>query len=366
MIFNEEQQLFRDAAREFAETEITPLIPQILEQGTLPEGLYGRAAELGLAGISASEEYGGAGQGHIEASIVLEEVSKSCPGLALALERSIVFSWALQDSKMLADKYLSGIADGSLRVGVSTSSPSAVDAGSFFAKADGGYRANGTCAFPANSDGDVLCVFGTDEDSAALCALIEKGWDGVGDARIDVALGQAGSNGGSVEFKEVFIPEENVLDAKALQDMEFMAFGCSAAEALGCAKGLFIRTRDFCQNRTHSGIHLTEMSSVRANLAELQSAISLCESLVYDCAQQADACGDDTSAAASWRILATSAKLRVSDILSEVAYECIKLNGGMGYHDPHLWHYLADALNYCLVDKNEKEALELLASLMEL
>lgn len=371
MIFSDEQQLLRQTVREFAEKELAPLVPQIHETNKLPDGLYERAAELGILTINIPEEHGGVGLGQVETCIVFEELCRVCPGFALSIEQTIDSNNMLLQSESLTKKYLPRLVDGTLRLGSGATPPEGQANTSEWKQAltrvDGGYLVNGTWLYATNSDADLVYVFGLDENGEIQVAFIESSWPGVSVLPLDKKLGQAGNHGGTMIMKDVFVPDENMTTGSIGDSLTYYTvYDCCAAEALGCAEGLFEKTVDFCMNRTHDFKPLVEMTAVSYKLAELQSKIYMAKSMVYDCAQHQDeyAKTKDEALKQIWHELAESTKMRVGELLIDVSYECAKLHGGLSYHDPSLWCYLGDQLNYCIMDQTTEIHLGALSRLM--
>src|ERR1700688_1822702 len=88
---SEEQKLWRQTVREFAENEVKPLAREIDETGHFPRETFRKAAELGLTGVAIPESEGGAGFDHVSYTIVIEEISRACAstGVILSVQNSL-------------------------------------------------------------------------------------------------------------------------------------------------------------------------------------------------------------------------------------------------------------------------------------
>lgn len=373
MIFNDDQELFRESVREFCTRELEPRLKEILETNELPKDLYLKAGEIGITGVNIPEEYGGVGMGQVESCIVMEELCRVCPGFALSIEQSLDNNVMLLQSEALTEKYMARVAAGELRIGSGATPPQGQANTSehevFARRVEGGYICNGTRLYATNCDAELVFAIGLDEDGNTISAFFESDWEGVEQGPLDRKLGQAGNHGGTMVFNDVFVPDENVVPTSiGTSTTYYMVYGLCPAEALGCAKGIFEKTVEFCKNRTNDFKPLTSMSAVRYNLAELQSKIYMAESMVYDVATYMDAyqANPDPRLFDEWTKRSEAVKMRVGELLMDVAYECVKLNGGLGYHDPLIWHYLGDQLNYCIMDQTTEIHLGALAELMDL
>lgn len=374
MIFTEEQKLFRQTVREFAEKELAPAVPEILKTNTYPAELYQRACDLGFLGVNTPEEYGGAGLGQIETCIVLEEIARVCPGFALSMEITLVTMNQVYGQGKIGEKMTPLLIEKGIGLGSGATPPEGQPNGTehttMFTKTDGGYLINGVRLYGTNHDSEWYEPIGLDENREVLCAFIRTDAPGVTVSPFDEKLGQAGNRGGTVTFKDVFVSDDLVEGNGNLgaNTTYYTVYNGCAAEGLGCVKGLFEKTLDFCKNRTHAGKPLTQQTAVSYKIAELKSKIYCAESMVYDCAEhQAEyERTQDPELMHEWFELAESTKMRAPEMLIDVAYECMKLFGGMGYHDPMIWHYMGDALNYCMMDQTTEIHLGALAALMGL
>ncbi len=370
MIFTEEQELFRQTVREFAQKELVPLVPQILETNTYPLELLEKAGELGILGANYPEEWGGLGLGQVEVCIIFEEIAKVCPGFALSIEILLVSASHFVDAP-IREKYLSGLLEGKTALGSGATPPTGQANGAeselFFKKVEGGYVCNGTRLYATNHAADVLYAYGPDEEGNTRFGFFEKGMPGYEIMPNDSKIGQAGNNGGTVVFKDVFVPDEMTgTCGVGSGDVYYQVYDGCSAEALGCAKGLYEKTLDWCKTRTHDFKPLTAMSAVSQKLAELKMKIIMAEALVYDCAVLNDEYyrTHDEQVGERWRQTAEACKVQVSELLVPVAYECIKLHGGIGFHDPMVWHYLGDQLNYTHMDITNEIHYSSMAALM--
>lgn len=370
MIFTEEQELFRKSVREFAEQELAPYVPQILETNDIPQELYEKAADFGIIGANYPEEVGGLGLGQVETCIIFEEINKVCAGFGMAIEITLV-SGPLFLNKDMYDKYCPMLMSGKSTFASCGTPPTGqantAEGAPIFTKVDGGYLVNGTRVYATNHDAFVGKVYGFDQDRNYLYGLYDRNSPGVFPQGNDEKIGLAGSHGGTVVYKDLFIPDNMVGPSEVGKTNGYYQVytGC-AAEALGVAEGIFEKTIEWCKTRTHDHKPLVEMSAVRDKLAELQMKVAAAESIIYDAARMQDeyyATGDE-ELGASWRIHAHTAKVIASEMLVPVVYECVKLFGGMGVHDPMIHHYMGDILDYTHMDLTNEIHYGLVAELM--
>lgn len=372
MIFTEEQELFRKAVREFAEKELAPLEPEIVRTNTYPPELLEKAAGLGILGANYPEEWGGSGLGQVEVCIIFEEICKVSPGFGLAIEIMLV-STPLFKNKAMYEKYLPDLLAGKAAIGAcgtpTTGQINTNESAPIFTKVEGGYRVNGTRVYASNHNSRIGKVYGNDQDGNYMYAFYDMEQGGVEPQGNDNKIGIHGNNGGTVVFNNVFVPEEMTGPmVVGASNGYYQVYGGCAAEALGVAKGIFEKAVEWCKTRTHDHKPLVEMSAVRHKLADLKMKIIMAETMVYETAQLQDAyyATNDEEIGDKWRQAAHTTKVQVSELLVPVVYECVKLFGGMGVHDPNIHHYMGDILDYTQMDLTNEIHYENMSVLMGL
>lgn len=370
MIFTEEQQLFRKSVREFAQQELAPYVPQIIETNDIPQELYEKAAEFGIINANYPTEWGGLGLGQVESCIIFEEINKVCAGFGMAIEITLV-SGSLFLNKDMYDKYMPMLMSGKSMLASCGTSPKGQsninERGTTFTKVEGGYLVNGTRLYSTNHDAFVGKVYGFNEDRQYMYGLYDRNSEGVYPQGNDEKIGLHGSHGGTVVYKDLFIPD-NMCGPSAVgkTDGYYTVYTGCAAEALGVAKGIYEKALEWCKTRTHNFKPLVDMTAVSYKLADLKMRITTAEAIIYHAAEMQDAYFDsrDEELGDEWRIAAHSAKVEASEMLVPVVYECIKLFGGMGVHDPMLHHYMGDILDYTHMDLTNEIHYGLVAELM--
>jgi len=372
LLFNEEQILLRNTVREFAENEVAPRMPEILKTNEFPRNLYKRAGELGFWRLNIPEKHGGFGKGMVETCIVMEELAKVSPAMSLVVEIGIVDIPLLLEEPALykylepcmsGDKILSGAAtDPKGQSNSAEWEPLAVKDGNEWVL-------NGTRLYNTNNLSDIHMTLGLTQDREMKAFFIEKGTPGYDNSRVDLKYGMAGSGGGTTIYKDCRIPLEMACNV-GIGDSQFYyrIYNNCAAEALGCAEGILEKTIKFCKLRTHDFKPLTSLQVVSQKLGYLRTLVEVAHSAVYDAATMFDELckNHDPELERAWAIKAESIKLFVSETAVKVATECIKLHGGMGYHNPELHHYVGDAMCYCIMDLSNDIHWDNLALLMGL
>ena len=186
---SEEQTAIFDMARAFGEEHIAPYARQWDADGTIPKDLWPRFAELGLAGIYVSEEYGGSGLGRLDAALVFEALSRSCASVAAFLTIHNMCAGMIDKfgNDELKSRYLPKMTSMETFFSYCLTEPgSGSDAAALKTRAERtneGYKLNGTKAFISGggySDA-YLCMVRTGEDGpkGISAMIVEDGSTGL-------------------------------------------------------------------------------------------------------------------------------------------------------------------------------------------
>lgn len=373
LIFTEEQNLIRQTVREFAENEVRPRVVDMVKTNQFPRDLYKRCGELGFWRLNIPVENGGAGMGMVEANIVMEELARVSPALALSVEIGIVGFPLLPGTAM--EQYLEPLMSGDLVICGAASDPKGQSNQAEWtpmAVSDGDdYILNGTKCYVTNAAGvdvaGVNCL--TDEGEIRKIFVFKEMCPGIDNSQIDQKYGMAGTGGGTLVFKDCRVPKAlSVPTAIGTSVYYYTIYAACAAEALGCAEGIFEKAVEFCKLRTHDFKPLSEMQAVRHKLAQMKAKLEVARSAVYDVSFTYDAIKEsgDQKQLDEWAIKAESIKVWVSEMAVDIATECCILHGGMGYHDPAIHHYVGDSLCYTIMDLTNEIHYDNMARLMGL
>lgn len=357
LVFTDEQLMVQNTVRTFAQTEVAEKMPELLKNGWSRE-LYSRVGELGFWRLPIPEEFGGLGKGMVESCMVMEELAKVSPGVALQVEIGINDFAQLLDFPAPRDKYLEGLMSGELvhsAIGTETVGQNNVPEWPTTIVRDGDeFIINAHKLYGTNQKwGDVCMLVAVDEDRNCWYVWVEGDTPGFTHDHVYKKLGMAGSGGGYADFKDCRVPVEMAIPSSVGADEQYFIFYAHcAAEALGCMEGIFERAVDFCKVRTSNFKPVAELQGVRYKLAALKMQIEACHSMVYDMATLYDeykATGDQ-QALKAFMTKSLAAKIFVSKTGVEVSAECMRLHGGLGYHDPNIAHFVGDSLGYMIMD----------------
>ncbi len=327
-------------ARDFVNQTVRPRIEIHEREATFPSEIMAIAAKLGLTGIIIPEEYGGAGLDTLALALVVEEISKVSPALALiicannSLSGAPIIAYGNEEQKK---KYLPLLARGEYYGCYAMTEP---DAGSDVANLQARallegdtWMLSGTKTLITNgSVADVIVgIFRTGPNShKGLSAfIIETTTPGFKVQRVEKKMGLSCSPTAELFFDTCHIPRENLLGAEgdgfkiAMQTMNGGRVYI-AAQALGIAEGALNLALQYAKSRNAFGKPLSEHQALQHKLANMATNIEAARSLVYRTCTEKDS-------GASYIKLASMSKLFATEMACSVVYDALQIFGGMGY-----------------------------------
>ncbi len=218
----EEQEAFQQLAYEFAQGKIAPVAAEYDVKGEFPWPIVKEMARMDFFRLWIPEEYEGLGGGITELSIITEEFSRACGGIALALAGTALgtFPILIAGNEEQKKKYLPELASGEVLAAFCLTEPEAgSDAGAIqtTAKADGDYYIlNGTKHFITNGGvAKYYTVIATTDPSkgsrGASAFVVEEGTEGLVFGKKEDKMGIRASATCEVVFQDCKIPKENLL-----------------------------------------------------------------------------------------------------------------------------------------------------------
>lgn len=350
----EEQQMIRQAAREFAQVELLPGVIERDEKQIFPKAQICKLAELGFMGMMVKPEYGGAGLDTIDYVLAMEEISKvdASAAVCMSVNNSLV-CWGLQayGTEEQKEKYLKPLAQGEVIGAFLLSEPEAgSDATSQQTVAeDKGdhYLLNGTKNWITNGSSAstylVMAQTHPEKGSHGINTLIvEKNWPGVTVGPKENKMGIRGSDTHSIMFQDVKVPKENRIGEDgfgfkfAMKTLNGGRIGI-AAQALGIAQGAYERALQYSRERKAFGKEISNLQAIQFKLADMATRIEAARLLVWKAAWTKDNNQDYTLAAAM-------AKLYASETAMWVTTEAVQIHGGYGYvKEYHVERMMRDA-----------------------
>ena len=356
MKFNlsEEQILVRDAAREFAQTELLPGVIERDELQKFPHNLVKKMAELGFMGIMVAPKYGGSGMDTLSYALVMEELSKvdASASVIVSVNNSLVcFGLEAYGTEKQKEKYLIKLATGEWIGAFCLSEPEAgSDATSQSTTAvnkGDHYLLNGTKNWITNGGRAqvYLVIAQTDKNKGYKgidVFIVERDTPGFEIGPKENKLGIRGSDTHTLQFNDVKIPKENRIGEAgfgfkfAMKTLSGGRIGI-AAQALGIAAGAYELSLKYSKERKAFGKEISNHQAIAFKLADMATDIQAARLLVYKSALDKDQGRSyDTSSA--------MAKLYASKVAMQHTVEAVQIHGGNGFvKDYHVERMMRDA-----------------------
>lgn len=356
MNFNltEEHLMIRDAARDFAQTELLPGVIERDNKQEFPDELVKKMGELGFLGIMVDPKYGGSGMDTFSYVLIMEELSKidASASVIVSVNNSLVcYGIEQYGSEEQKQKYLTKLATGEFIGAFCLSEPEAgSDATSQKTTAiDMGdhYIINGTKNWITNgSRSDVYLVIAqTDLDKGYKginAFIVEKGMEGFDIGPKEDKLGIRGSDTHTLQFNDVKVPKENRIDEDgfgfkfAMKTLSGGRIGI-AAQALGIAAGAYELALKYSKERKAFGTEICNHQAIAFKLADMYTDITAARHLVMKAAWDKDENND-------YDISGAMAKLYASKVAMEHTVEAVQIHGGNGFvKDYHVERLMRDA-----------------------
>ncbi len=356
MDFNltEEHKMIRDAARDFAQTELLPGVIERDEKQHFPQGLVRKMGDLGFMGIMVDPKYGGSGMDAISYVLIMEELSKidASASVIVSVNNSLVCygleSYANEDQKQ---KYLTKLATGEYVGAFCLSEPEAgSDATSQSTTAiDKGdhYILNGTKNWiTSGGRADVYLVIAqTDREKGhhgINAFILEKGMDGFAVGPKEDKLGIRGSDTHTLQFNDVKVPKENRIGDDgfgfkfAMKTLSGGRIGI-AAQALGIAQGAYELALKYSKERKAFGTEICNHQAIAFKLADMYTEITAARHMVMKAAW-------DKDQGNNYDMSSAMAKLYASKVAMEHTVEAVQIHGGNGFvKEYHVERLMRDA-----------------------
>jgi len=351
---SEEHLMIRQAARDFAQSELKPGVIERDEHQKFPTAQIKMMGELGFMGMMVSPEYGGSGLGAISYVLVMEELSKidASASVVMSVNNSLVcYGLEKYGTEAQKQKYLVPLAKGEVIGAFCLSEPeagsdatalstSAVDMGDH-------YLLNGTKNWITNgsSASTYLVIAQTDvskKHNGINALIVEKGMPGFTVGAKENKMGIRGSDTHSLHFNDVKVPKENRIGEDgfgfkfAMSVLEGGRIGI-AAQALGIASGAYELALNYSKERKAFRKPIADLQAIQFKLADMATNIEAARLLCLKAAWLKDQ--HQPYARAS-----SMAKLFASETAMKVTTEAVQIHGGYGYvKEYHVERLMRDA-----------------------
>ncbi|SDA98250.1 isovaleryl-CoA dehydrogenase [Sinorhizobium sp. NFACC03] len=353
----EDIDALRESVRRFAMDRIAPLADETDRNNAFPMQLWREMGELGLLGITAGEEHGGAGMGYLAHCVAMEEISRASASVGLsygAHSNLCVNQINRNGNDEQKARYLPKLISGEFVGALAMSEPGAgSDVVSMTLRADkrgDRYVLNGNKMWITNGpDADVLVVYAKTDPAAGprgiTAFLVEKGYAGFSTGQKLDKLGMRGSNTCELIFKDCEVPEENVLGTIGggvrvlMSGLDYERVVLSAGP-LGIMAACLDVVVPYLHERKQFGQAIGEFQLMQGKLADMYVTANAARAYVYAVAAACDR-GETTRKDAAGCILYAAEKA------TALALEAIQALGGNGYtNDYPAGRLLRDAKLY--------------------
>jgi isovaleryl-CoA dehydrogenase len=344
----DEINALREAVSDFAAKEISPRASEIDRTDQFPMDLWKKMGDLGLLGVTASSDYGGAEMGYLAHMIVMEEISRASAsvGLSYGAHSNLCVNQIMRNgSAAQRARYLPGLISGEAIGALAMSEPQAgSDVVSMALRAtDHGshYRLTGTKMWITNGpDADVLVVYAkTDPEKHAMgitAFLVEKGMKGFSVAQKLDKLGMRGSHTGELVFQDVEVPKENILGeinggVKVLMSGLDYERAVLAAGPLGIMAACMDVTVPYIHDRKQFGQPIGQFQLIQGKIADMYTTLSACRAYCYAVGRRLDQLDAAHGHHRAVRKDAAGVILYCAEKATWMAGEAIQILGGNGY-----------------------------------
>ncbi|MGV3545734.1 MAG: acyl-CoA dehydrogenase [Pedobacter sp.] len=351
---SEEQQMIRQAARDFAQNELKPGVIERDEHQKFPAEQVKAMGELGFLGMMVDPKYNGGGMDTVSYVLVMEELSKvdASASVVISVNNSLVcYGLEKYGSEAQKEKYLKPLASGEKIGAFCLSEPEAgSDATSQQTTAeDKGdyYLLNGTKNWITNGStaSTYLVIAQTHKElkhKGINVFIVEKGMPGFTVGPKENKLGIRGSDTHSLMFNDVKVPKENRIGDDgfgfkfAMKTLEGGRIGI-AAQALGIAAGAYELALAYAQERKAFGKPIADHQAIAFKLADMATQIEAARLLVHRAAWLKDQ-------GLPYTLEGSMAKLYASKVAMDVTVEAVQIHGGYGFvKEYHVERLMRDA-----------------------
>ncbi len=339
-LLSEDEVLFRDSVREFAEAQIRPLVREMDEHAKIPRALVDKLFDLGVMAIEIPESYGGAGASFFHAVLAVEELSRVDPsvGVLVDVQNTLVINavmrWGNDDIKR---RYLPKLSSAAVGAYALSEAGSGSDAFALTTRAreDGDdYVVTGRKLWITNgNEADIFLVFATINPEAGYRGItafvVERGFPGFTVGKKEDKLGIRASSTCELILEDCRVPKANVLGEvgkgykTAIETLNEGRIGIGA-QMIGLAAGALHHAIAYTKERKQFGKPIAEFQAVQHQLARAAVDVEAAKLTVYNAARLRDAGKPFLTEAAICKIFSSEVAERVTSL-------AVNLFGGNGF-----------------------------------
>jgi len=336
----DDELLFRDNVRQFADESFRPRVKEMDEKGVFDHHLIDQFFQLGLMGIEIPEQYGGGGGTFFESILAVEEISRVDPsaGVIVDVQNTLVnnalLRWSTEEQKK---HYLPRMASNTAGAYALSEAGSGSDAFALQTRAElkgSEYVLNGRKLWITNAKEAALFILLATVDPAAgykgiTAFIVEKTFPGFSVGKKEDKLGIRASSTCELILEDCRVPKENVLGEVgkgykiAIETLNEGRIGIGAQMA-GLARGAWEHALRYSQERKQFGKTISDFQGIQFQLAQMATEIEAARMMVYNAARMKDAGMNFVKEAAMTKLFASQVAERVSSL-------AVEIYGGYGF-----------------------------------
>src|SRR6201981_555943 len=336
----DDEILFRDNVRQFAEERVRPLAKEMDEKGVFEKDLIHQFFQLGLMGIEVPEQYGGSGGKLFEASLAVEELSRAdaSAGVIVDVQNTLVnnalLRWTTEEQRK---RYLPRMVADTVGAYALSEAGSGSDAFALQTRAElkgTDYVLNGRKLWITNGkEAGVFILFATVDPAAGYkgitAFLIEKTFPGFTVGKKEDKLGIRASSTCTLILEDCRVPKENVLGEVgkgykiAIETLNEGRIGIGA-QMIGLARGAWEFACKYAAERKQFGKPIADFQGIQFQIAQMATELEAARLMVYNCARMKDAGVNFVKEAAMTKLFASQVAERVTSL-------AVEIYGGYGF-----------------------------------
>jgi alkylation response protein AidB-like acyl-CoA dehydrogenase len=339
-MLSDDETLFKDSVRQFADREVAPLVREMDEHGAIPRQLIERLFDLGVMAVEIPDQFGGGGARFFHAVLAVEALSQVDPsvGVLVDVHNTLVVNALLRwGSDELKKRYLSRLAAGSVGAYALSEAGSGSDAFALSTRArpsGNEFVLTGRKLWITNAnEADVFVVFATVDPTAGYKGItafvIERGFPGFTVGKKEDKLGIRASSTCELLLEDCSVPKENVLGEigrgykVAIETLNEGRIGIGA-QMVGLAQGALDHSVAYIKERKQFGKAIADFQGVQFQVARAATELEAARLMVYHAARLRDS-------GMPFLQQAAMCKLFASEMAEHVTSLAVQLFGGYGY-----------------------------------
>jgi len=339
-VLSEEEQIFRDTVRQFAEDQVRPLVARMDREGKMDPGLIRQFFELGLMGVEVPEAYGGAGGDFFLATLAVEELSRVDASAAVVVDvqntlvNNAILRWATEEQYKSFLPRLAGDTVGSYALSEAGSGSDAFALATRAQEREGGFTITGRKLWITNAaEAGIFIIFANAKPELGhrgiTAFLVDRGAPGFSVGKAEDKLGIRASSTCELILEECFVPRGRVLGEVgkgykvAMETLNEGRIGIGA-QMVGISRGALECAVRYSNERKQFGQTISTFQGIQFQIAEMATELEAARLMVYNAARL-------KTAGKPFAKEAAMAKYYSSVVAERITSQSIEIFGGYGY-----------------------------------